>query len=97
MKKALVFLIACCASMVLLAQQPHWTPVDEGLYSGSTGIIAIVQIDGVEQTSTQMELAAFCGEECRGTAFTTEFPITHRFLAMLNVYGENGHELTFKA
>jgi hypothetical protein len=97
MKRAFVLLMACFASIVMSAQQLHWTPVDEGLYSGSTGIIAVVQIDGVEQTSTQMELAAFCGDECRGTAFTSEFPITHRYLAMLNVYGENGHELTFKA
>ena len=97
MKRAFVLLMACFASIVMSAQQLHWTPVDEGLYSGSTGIIAVVQIDGVEQTSTQMELAAFCGDECRGTAFTSEFPITHRYLAMLNVYGENGNELTFKA
>ena len=97
MKKILVLLIACFACIILPAQQLHWTPVSEGLYSGSTTVIAVVQINGVEQASTQMELAAFSGEECRGTAFTTEFPITHRFLAMVNVYGEIGHELTFKA
>ena len=97
MKKILVLLIVCFACIILPAQQLHWTPVSEGLYSGSTTVIAVVQINGVEQASAQMELAAFSGEECRGTAFTTEFPITHRFLAMVNVYGEIGHELTFKA
>ncbi len=97
MKKAFVFLIACFASMVLSAQQMHWTPCDEGLYSGSTTVIAVVSINGVEQTSDQIELAVFCGDECRGTAFTTEFAITHRFIAQVNVYGENGHVLSFKA
>ena len=54
MTRAFVLLMACFASIVMSAQQLHWTPVDEGLYSGSTGIIAVVQIDGVEQTSTQL-------------------------------------------
>jgi hypothetical protein len=97
MKKVFVFLIVCFAGMVLSAQQMHWTPVDEGLYSGSTAVIAVVKVNGVEQTSNQMELAVFCGNECRGTAMTSEFPVTHRYLALENVYGENGHQLTFKA
>jgi hypothetical protein len=75
----------------------HWTPCDEGLYSGSTTVMAVVKINGIEQHSPQIELAAFCGNECRGTAWTSEFPVTHRYLALVNVYGENGDELTFKA
>ena len=45
MKRAFVLLMACFASIVMSAQQLHWTPVDEGLYSGSTGIIAVIQMD----------------------------------------------------
>ena len=97
MKKLLLLLFACCACLLSQAQTLHWTPVDEGLYSGSTTVIAVVLIDGVEQTSTQIELAVFSGDECRGTALAVEFPITHRYLAQVNVYGENGHSLTFKA
>ena len=96
MKKLFAFLIFCFAGMIMSAEQMHWTPVDEGLYSGSTAVIAVVKVNGVEQTSAQMELAAFCGDECRGTAMTTEFPVTHRYLAMLTVYGEDGNQLTFK-
>ena len=97
MKKVFLLLFACCACLLSQAQGLHWTPVDEGLYSGSTTIIAVVSIDGVEQTSTQIELAVFSGDECRGTAMTGEFSITHRYIAQVNVYGENGHTLTFKA
>ena len=97
MKKLFAFLIFCFAGMVMSAEQMHWTPVDEGLYSGSTAVIAVVKVNGVEQASAQMELAAFCGDECRGTAMTSEFSVTHRFLALLNVYGEVGDQLTFKA
>ena len=75
----------------------YWTPVNAGLYSGSTTIIAVVKINGVEQNSDQIELAVFSGVKCRGTAFTMEFPVTHRYLALVNVYGENGDELSFKA
>ncbi|MBO4574175.1 MAG: T9SS type A sorting domain-containing protein [Bacteroidales bacterium] len=96
MKRVFLLLIACFASMIMSAQM-HWTPIDEGLYSGSTTVIAVVQINGVEQTSDQIEVAVFCGDECRGTALTGEFPITHRYIAQVNVYGENGHQLTFKA
>lgn len=96
MKRVFLLLIACLASIIMSAQM-HWTSIDEGLYSGSTTVIAVVQINGEEQTSDQIEVAVFCGDECRGTAMTGEFPITHRFIAQVNVYGENGHQLTFKA
>lgn len=96
MKRVFLLLIACFASMIMSAQM-HWTPIDEGLYSGSTTVIAVVQINGVEQTSDQIEVAVFSGNECRGTALTGVFPITGRYIAQVNVYGENGHQLTFKA
>jgi hypothetical protein len=94
--KKLLFLFALIACKALSAQQLHWTPVAEGLYSNSTTIIAVVQIDNVEQYSDQMELGVFCNDECRGTNWTTEF-LTHRYTAEVNVKGENGHQLTFKA
>lgn len=83
--------------MIMSAQQLHWTPVDEGLYSESTTVIAVVQIEGVEQYSNQMEVAVFCCNECRGTAMAAEFPATHRYLTIINVYGETSHVLYFKA
>lgn len=97
MKKALIFFSVCFSCLMIQAQGLHWVPIDEGLYSGSTTVIAVIQINSVEQTTDQLEVAVFSGDECRGTAMTGEFPITHRFLAQINVYGENGHVLTFKA
>jgi len=74
----------------------HWTPVYEGLYSQTSVIIAVIQIDGIEQHSNMLELGVFCGEECRGTAIATLFEPTQRHLVYMNVYGEDGHELTFR-
>ncbi len=74
----------------------HWTPVPEGLYSQSTTIKGVILFNGVEQFSNQLELGIFCGDECRGSAIAAEFFITHRFIADVNVYGENGHQLSFR-
>lgn len=74
----------------------HWTPVPEGLYSQSTTIKGVILFNGVEQFSNQLELGVFCGDECRGSAIAEEFFITHRYIADVNVYGENGHQLSFR-
>ena len=94
MKRLIVLLVACLSVGMLRAN--HWTPIDEGLYAYSMTLYGIIQIDGVEQYSDQLEVGVFCGDECRGTAFANEFFLTHRYLVEVNVYGENGHQLTFK-
>ena len=73
----------------------HWTP--EGAnYSGVMSVYGVIQINGIEQYSDQLEVGAFCGDECRGSAIASEFFLTHRYLAILTIYGESGHQLTFK-
>ncbi len=74
----------------------HWIPVPEGDYSESTTIIGVIQINGIEQFSDELEVGVFCGSECRGSAFASEFYITQRYLAQINVYGEIDDQLTFK-
>ena len=73
----------------------HWTPQGSA-YSEIMPVYAVIQIDGVEQYSNMLEVGAFCGEECRGSAITSEFFLTNRYLAIMNVFGENGHQITFK-
>ena len=85
--------MACLSSGMSLAN--HWTP--EGAnYSGVMSVYSVIQIDGIEQYSDQLEVGAFCGDECRGSAIAGEFYLTHRYLAILTIYGETGHQLTFK-
>lgn len=59
-------------------------------------VVAVVVIDGVEQESETLEIAAFCGNECRGGKFATYFPPTQRYIYQLPVYGEGGDEITFR-
>ena len=74
----------------------YWIPVPAGEYPESMTIIGVIEINGVEQYSEELEVGVFCGDECRGTAFANEFYITRRYLAQINVFGEENHILTFR-
>ena len=85
--------VACFASGVLMAN--HWIPEGSN-YSGVMALYGVIQINGVEQYSDQLELGVFCDDECRGSAMAEEFFVTNRYLVIPTIYGENGHLLTFK-
>ena len=93
MKKALALFAAVMMCGMLWAN--HWTP-ESASYSDVMTMNTVIQINGVEQTSDQLEVGVFCGEECRGSAMAAEFLLTHRYLAIITIYGQNGHQLTFK-
>ncbi|MBR0178614.1 MAG: hypothetical protein IJQ11_14445, partial [Bacteroidales bacterium] len=94
MKKLIVLLAACLASSISFAN--HWVSENPGNYSLVMAVTGIIQIDGVEQYSSQLEVGAFCGDECRGSQMAAEFFLTNRYLVMLSIDGEIGNELTFK-
>ena len=73
----------------------HWTP-ESSSYSDNMAMYAVITIDGEEQYSDQLEVGAFCGNECRGSAIASEFSISQRYLAILTVYGNDGDQLQFK-
>ncbi len=74
----------------------YWTPENTGSYSLTMALTGIVQIDGVEQYSDQLEVGAFCGSECRGSQMASEFFLTNRYLVQLSISGEIGDEIIFK-
>ena len=75
--------------------QNHWIPNTDP-YEDYMAMIVVLQIDGVEQTSTTLELGAFCGDECRGSALAAYFPPTNRYLYQLPVYGNHGDTISFR-
>ena len=93
MKKAFALLMVCLSNIALFAN--HWTP-ESAAYSDNMALYCVIQINGEEQHSDQLEVGVFCGDECRGSAIVSEFWLTHRYLAIVTIYGENGHQLTFK-
>ena len=74
----------------------YWTPENTGNYSMMMALTGVIEIDGVEQFSDQLEVGAFCNGVCRGSQMASEFYLTNRYLVMLSIHGEIGDELTFK-
>ena len=74
----------------------YWTPENISSYSLTMALTGIIQLDGIEQYSDQLEVGVFCGDECRGSQIASEFFLTNRYLVMLSIAGEIGDVLTFK-
>ena len=73
----------------------HWTP-ESANYSENMGLYGVIQIDGVEQRSDMLEVGAFCGNECRGTAIASLFDLTNHYLAIMTIFGDDADPITFK-
>ena len=69
---------------------------DETPYSLNMSVLAVIQIEGVEQSSSTLEIGAFCGEECRGTERPMYCPPVNRYILPLIVFGNNGDPISFK-
>jgi hypothetical protein len=73
----------------------HWG-VDIYQYPYNMSVTGIIQINGVEQQTTAMEIGAFCGDVCRGTQRLTYFPQVDRYLVFLTLYGDAGDVMSFR-
>lgn len=62
---------------------------------GPASLIGVVQINGVEQDSNYIEVAALCGDECRGIQMMTYYPEQNRYLLFLTIYGNDNDQITF--
>ena len=93
MKQCVLFLLIVLSSGWLYAN--HWTPV-AGAYQNTATITSIIVIDGVEQRTNTLEIGAFCGDECRGSALLRYLSAIDRYETFLTIYGQNGNQMTFK-
>ncbi|MBO5809321.1 MAG: leucine-rich repeat domain-containing protein [Bacteroidales bacterium] len=73
----------------------YWT-VDESAYANNMSLIGLVQIDGVNQNSTSLEIGAFCGEEVRGSQLVQYIPELDKYLVFLTVHGNDNDEISFR-
>lgn len=76
----------------------HWQPIDPPGSTGATAIlIGYVEIDGVEQRSTQLEVGMFHGDICRGRELlSVYYPPQDRYLLFCSFYGLDDEEDTFR-
>ena len=80
--------------IVTEATSAPWSP-EGNEYEISMTLIGIIQINGVEQARTTLEVGAFCGEECRGTQRAMLAP-TGKYLVPMTIHGEANDEISFK-
>ena len=67
----------------------HWT-VNYGQFPDVMAVVAVVNIEGVEQTSDMIEIAAFVGDECRGREKGIAIPEFGHTYYFLTITGEDG-------
>ena len=74
----------------------HWTSITGTQYNLTMS--GVIYIDGVAQTSTALEIGAFCSDECRGSAHAQFFPLTGEYVVSLTVVSNqlNGETITFR-
>lgn len=97
MRRNLILLtfFAIWGSMLHAQTENHWKP-DMTLYPNNMTITAVVYVGDEEQKTTDIEIAAFCGEEIRGTKCLKYESDLDRYFLYLTVCGEDGNTLSFK-
>jgi len=86
---------ALVANFTVTSGGYHWY-VNPYTYPNSMTITGVVNIDGVEQATNQLEIGAFCGNECRGRAKLSLLQIFNRYYLSLMIYGNDGDAITFR-
>ena len=94
MKKAFLMIVAVLLLCGMASAQQHYT-FNVHAWENNMPVTTQIQIDGVQQTSTQIELGAFVGDEIRGSVRIGTGTISDQ--AWLQVYyNESGETVSFK-
>ena len=78
----------------VIADGNMFKPVS-GRFADNMTITAIVELDDIELTSENYELAAFVGDECRGSVKLMYVQPFNRYVAFLTVFGDESEEMRF--
>ena len=92
MKKILITAMACLWAAMAFAN--HWTPNSN--FESNMTVTAVVQINGVEQGSENLELGVFCGDECRGSQRPIFIQALNRYVYFTQVFGSPSDVFLFK-
>ena len=87
------FLMLLCS----LGFGQHWSMNSDVAYPGNMTVFAEIAINNENQTSTDIELAAFCKGVVRGTVKPKYNSNLNKYIAALEIAGDiNGEVITFK-
>ena len=80
----------------LTSENNHWVP-NIYAYPDNMTVMAVMELDDMELTSDNYELAAFAANgECRGSVRLSYAEPLHRHVAFLTVSGKDAAELSFR-
>lgn len=65
-------------------------------FANNMTVMAVVELDDTELRSEEYELAAFVGNECRGSIKLMHVAPINRYIAFLTIFGENEESLRFR-
>ncbi len=92
MKKAMITLAFVMAIVTLFGQQTHWTKADG--FENNMNMSAVLYVNGTVQHLGQVEIGAFCGDECREAMLPYE--IDGEMVYLMTVSGNTGDVITFR-
>ena len=98
MKRKLILLISTMLIWGSIFAQNHYT-FNTHDYQLNMGIVAQIKINGVEQTSSNLELGAFKDESIRGSQRIGQYGSAGYYRVYIQIYGdpiETGYEIAFK-
>ncbi len=73
----------------------YWQP-DEHQFADIMCVTSVIVVHDNEQGDANLEIGAFCGEECRGSARPIYIEQLDKYVTYLTIHGETGDEITFK-
>ena len=91
MKKRLTFITFLMLFCSTVFGQSHWGNVPDYGYESNMNLYGTVQINGVDQTRADLELAAFCGDELRGV--TQPKKLGDKYVFLFTIVGKEDYEI----
>ena len=73
----------------------YWEP-ESNAFEDNMTLTCIVQLDGVEQATSMLEVGAFCGTQCRGSQRATYFAPSDHYIIQMIVFGESNDMISFR-
>lgn len=89
--RQITFILTCFISIGLCAQAPDWQ-VNENEFEHTMTMVAFLNVNATNLSSTNDRLAAFVGDECRGVANLIYVESTDGYYAFLTVFANSGSE-----
>ena len=95
MKKYLFTMMVWMVAVLTGNAQNHWVP-NPYQFPTNMNVVAVIEVNGFEQTNEFLEIGAFYDDECRGSMMLQYEETLDRYMLFMTLYGENGDDFTFQ-